>query len=122
MDASDAFLQFRFSAIGLMPDVGATALLTSVVGPAKAVEIFMLAEKLDPQRCAELNLVSRISNDLPHNAAQRRTARRASRPRSHRRTPNDQTSRAGLVPRADGGPARAGSRSPAKTHRHIGLA
>ena len=70
MDASDAFLQFRFSAIGLMPDVGATALLTSVVGPAKAVEIFMLAEKLDPQRCAELNLVSRISNDLPHDTAQ----------------------------------------------------
>jgi len=70
MDASDAFLQFRFSAIGLMPDVGATGLLTSVVGPARAVEIFMLAEELDPQRCAELNLVSRISNDLPHDTAQ----------------------------------------------------
>ncbi|WP_256461804.1 enoyl-CoA hydratase/isomerase family protein [Nocardia alni] len=63
-DTSSAYLQFRFSAIGLMPDVGATALLASTVGPAKAVEIFMLAEKLDARRCADLNLVSRVSEDL----------------------------------------------------------
>ena len=63
-DTSSAYLQFRFSAIGLMPDVGGTALLASAVGPAKAVEIFMLAEKLDARRCAELNLVSRVSEDL----------------------------------------------------------
>jgi 2-(1,2-epoxy-1,2-dihydrophenyl)acetyl-CoA isomerase len=62
--APSAYLQFRFSAIGLMPDVGATALLTSTVGPAKAVEIFMLADKLDAQQCIELNLASRRSDDL----------------------------------------------------------
>ncbi|MBY4575529.1 hypothetical protein ACN94_18385 [Gordonia paraffinivorans] len=64
MDAESAYLQFRFSAIGLMPDVGATGLLADVVGPAKAVEIFMLAEKLTAARCMDLNLASRISDDL----------------------------------------------------------
>lgn len=64
VDTSSAYLQFRFSAIGLMPDVGGTALLAGAVGPARAVEIFMLAEKLDAARCLELNLVSRTSSDL----------------------------------------------------------
>ncbi|WP_280764174.1 enoyl-CoA hydratase/isomerase family protein [Prescottella agglutinans] len=58
-----AYMQFRFSAIGLMPDVGATALLTDAVGPARAMEIFMLADKLDAEQCRDLGLVSRISED-----------------------------------------------------------
>lgn len=70
VDSSSAYLQFRFSAIGLMPDVGGTALLASAVGPAKAIEIFMLAEKLDAQRCVDLSLVSRISEDLVRDAAE----------------------------------------------------
>lgn len=70
IDPDSAYLQFRFSAIGLMPDVGATALLASTVGPAKAVEIFMLAEKLSAQRCADLNLVSRLSTDLAGDVAE----------------------------------------------------
>lgn len=64
MDTASAYLQFRFSAIGLMPDVGATALLTDAVGPARAMEIFMLAEKLTATQCLDLNLASRISDDL----------------------------------------------------------
>jgi 2-(1,2-epoxy-1,2-dihydrophenyl)acetyl-CoA isomerase len=70
LDSAAAYLQFRFSAIGLMPDVGATALLASAVGPARAVEIFMLADKLDARRCVELNLASRISDDLRHDTAE----------------------------------------------------
>lgn len=70
MDSAAAYLQFRFSAIGLMPDVGGTALLASAVGPARAVEIFMLAEKLDAQRCADLGLVSRVSDDLATDVAE----------------------------------------------------
>ncbi|MEV0110016.1 enoyl-CoA hydratase-related protein [Nocardia sp. NPDC050799] len=69
-DRDAAFLQFRFSAIGLIPDVGATALLTSIVGPAKAVEIFLLAERIDAARAAELNLVSRVSDDLAGDTAE----------------------------------------------------
>ncbi|GAC49197.1 enoyl-CoA hydratase/isomerase family protein [Gordonia aichiensis] len=64
MDRQHAYLQFRFSAIGLMPDVGATALLAEAVGAQRAIEIFMLAEKLGAERCAELGLVSRITDDL----------------------------------------------------------
>ncbi len=59
-----AFIQFRFSAIGLMPDVGATALLTSAVGAARATEIFMLAERIGAQECRDLGLVSRVADDV----------------------------------------------------------
>ncbi len=58
-----SYLQFRFSAIGLMPDVGATALLAEAVGPARAMELFMLAEKLTPQQCQDLRLVSRVADN-----------------------------------------------------------
>lgn len=57
------YLQFRFAAIGLMPDVGATALLTTIVGPAKASEILMLAEQLDAETCRSWGLVSRVATD-----------------------------------------------------------
>lgn len=61
--APSAFLQFRFAAIGLMPDVGATALLADAVGVPKATEILMLAERIDAGLCAELGLVSRLAVD-----------------------------------------------------------
>lgn len=60
-----AYLQFRFAAIGLMPDVGATALLATAVGPARATEILMLADKLDAQTCQALGLVSRVVDGDP---------------------------------------------------------
>jgi 2-(1,2-epoxy-1,2-dihydrophenyl)acetyl-CoA isomerase len=60
--SSSAYLQFRFAAIGLMPDVGATALLATAVGPAKATEILLLADKLDAATCQQLGLVSRITD------------------------------------------------------------
>jgi 2-(1,2-epoxy-1,2-dihydrophenyl)acetyl-CoA isomerase len=59
--ANAAYLQFRFAAIGLMPDVGATALLTAAVGRARATELLMLADKLDAGTCQQLGLVSRIA-------------------------------------------------------------
>jgi 2-(1,2-epoxy-1,2-dihydrophenyl)acetyl-CoA isomerase len=63
--STSAYLQFRFAAIGLMPDVGATALLATSVGPARATEIFMLADKLDAATCQRLGLVSRITEGDP---------------------------------------------------------
>lgn len=56
----DTYLQFRFARIGLMPDVGATALLATAVGPAKASELLMLADPLPAAECKELGLVSRV--------------------------------------------------------------
>lgn len=66
--SSSTYLQFRFAAIGLMPDVGTTALLTTLVGPAKATELLMLADKIDAASCERLGLVSRVVEDepLPH--------------------------------------------------------
>jgi 2-(1,2-epoxy-1,2-dihydrophenyl)acetyl-CoA isomerase len=63
--ARSTYLQFRFAAIGLMPDVGATALLTTAVGPTRATEILMLADKLDADTCRELGLVSRVVDGDP---------------------------------------------------------
>jgi len=61
--ARSAYLQFRFAKIGLMPDVGATALLTSAVGRARATELLMLADPIDADTCARLGLVSHVVDD-----------------------------------------------------------
>jgi 2-(1,2-epoxy-1,2-dihydrophenyl)acetyl-CoA isomerase len=61
--ARSAYLQFRFTRIGLMPDVGATALLAQAVGPRRALEIFMLAEPIGADECQQLGLVSRVVDD-----------------------------------------------------------
>jgi 2-(1,2-epoxy-1,2-dihydrophenyl)acetyl-CoA isomerase len=58
--ARETYLQFRFAKIGLMPDVGATALLASRVGPAKAAELLMLADPIAADECDRLGLVSRV--------------------------------------------------------------
>jgi enoyl-CoA hydratase/carnithine racemase len=63
--SSTAYLQFRFAAIGLMPDVGATALLATLVGPAKATELLLLAEPIDAKTSHELGLVSRVVDGDP---------------------------------------------------------
>lgn len=59
--AEETYLQFRFAKIGLMPDVGATALLATRVGPARAAELLMLADPVDAAECARLGLVSRVA-------------------------------------------------------------
>jgi 2-(1,2-epoxy-1,2-dihydrophenyl)acetyl-CoA isomerase len=58
--ARETYLQFRFAKIGLMPDVGATALLATCVGPSKAAELLMLADPIDAAECDRLGLVSRV--------------------------------------------------------------
>lgn len=58
--ARTTYLQFRFARIGLMPDVAATALLASVIGPARAGELLMLADPISADECARLGLVSRV--------------------------------------------------------------
>lgn len=58
--AEDAYFQFRFTRIGLMPDVGATALLAELTGPARAAELMFLADPVDAAECHRLGLVSRV--------------------------------------------------------------
>ena len=59
--ARETYLQFRFAKIGLMPDVGATALLATRLGPAKAAELLMLADPIGADECERLGLVSRVA-------------------------------------------------------------
>lgn len=59
--ASDrAFFQHSFSRIGLIPDGGGTWLLPRLVGLAKALEICLLAERIDAKTALSLGLVTKV--------------------------------------------------------------
>jgi 2-(1,2-epoxy-1,2-dihydrophenyl)acetyl-CoA isomerase len=49
-----------FNRIGLHPDWGGTYFLPRLVGPAKALELFWLAELLDAPECLRLGLFNRV--------------------------------------------------------------
>lgn len=54
---TNAYLQEKFVAIGLMPDGGGTFWLPRLVGTARALRAMMLAEKLDGHTLDELGLL-----------------------------------------------------------------
>ena len=56
------FLQ-AFSRIGLVPDGGATWLLTRTVGRPRAMELMLLGEKLEAQKACDWGLVNRVVTD-----------------------------------------------------------
>lgn len=59
--ASDrAQLGQTFNRIGLCPDWGGTYFLPRLVGPAKALELFWLAEVIDAAECLRLGLFNRV--------------------------------------------------------------
>jgi 2-(1,2-epoxy-1,2-dihydrophenyl)acetyl-CoA isomerase len=58
--AEDAYLFQAFSAIGLVPDGGATWHLTNTIGRKRAYELIATGEKLSAARCLELGLCNRI--------------------------------------------------------------
>jgi 2-(1,2-epoxy-1,2-dihydrophenyl)acetyl-CoA isomerase len=51
---------FVFHRLGLVPDMGASALLPRLVGPARALELLWSAEMLPVERCFALGLVNRV--------------------------------------------------------------
>ena len=61
--SKNAFFLQAFAKIGLIPDGGATFLLPRMVGWGRAVELSMLAERLDAQRAHEWGLVNRLYDD-----------------------------------------------------------
>jgi 2-(1,2-epoxy-1,2-dihydrophenyl)acetyl-CoA isomerase len=64
--ASDqARLGQTFNRIGLHPDWGGTYFLPRLVGPARALELFWLAEVIDAEECFRMGLFNRV---VPHDA------------------------------------------------------
>lgn len=61
--ADDAYFLLAFVGIGLMPDGGASVLVSSSIGRAKAAELALLGERLPAAEADRLGLVSRT---LPH--------------------------------------------------------
>ncbi len=58
--AEDAYLYQAFSAIGLVPDGGATWHLTNTIGRKRAYELIATGEKLSAARCLDLGLCNRV--------------------------------------------------------------
>lgn len=58
--AQDAYLMSAFANIGLVPDGGLSWLLTQQIGYARAYQLAIEAEKIDPARALDWGLVNRV--------------------------------------------------------------
>jgi len=58
-----AYVQEKFVRIGLMPDGGGTFWLPRLVGTARAMQMILLAEKVDATQLAELGVIVRVVTD-----------------------------------------------------------
>ncbi|PYP86991.1 MAG: enoyl-CoA hydratase [Candidatus Angelobacter sp. Gp1-AA117] len=61
--APDAVFGHRGAALGLMTGWGGTQRLPRLIGKARALEMFILAEKVSAKRALQMGLVSRIADD-----------------------------------------------------------
>lgn len=59
--AHDASLLMAFSNIALIPDAGATWLLTRLVGYSRAYEIAVEGQRISAERCLELGLTNKVA-------------------------------------------------------------
>jgi enoyl-CoA hydratase/carnithine racemase len=57
----EAYVQEKFVKIGLMPDGGSTFWLPRLIGTARAMQMILLAEKMDATKLFELGVVARIA-------------------------------------------------------------
>lgn len=61
--AASAFVATGYTKIGLSGDYGIAWLLTRAVGPGRARDLMLTAERVDAKRAAEIGLVSRVVED-----------------------------------------------------------
>jgi 2-(1,2-epoxy-1,2-dihydrophenyl)acetyl-CoA isomerase len=75
--ASDtAIMTTAFARVGLAGDYGGTFLLTQLVGPAKAKELYFLPERISMKEALELGIVNRVASAEDYEALWRSTAAR----------------------------------------------
>jgi enoyl-CoA hydratase len=81
MARESAYFLLSFANIGLMPDAGATALVPTAIGRARATRMAMLAERIPAPLAAEWGLITHSVPDEEFDAeVQQLTARLASGP------------------------------------------
>ena len=61
--AESAFFGLAFVNIGLMPDGGSTLFVPTAVGKARAFQMAMLGERIDPQRALDWGLINAVHAD-----------------------------------------------------------
>ncbi len=61
--AERALITTAFARVGFSGDYGGTWFLTKLVGPAKALELYYLSERLDAKQAEQLGLVNRVVPD-----------------------------------------------------------
>ena len=61
--AQSAFLSTGYLKVGLSGDYGIAWLLTRTIGPMRARELMLTAERVDSERCERIGLVNRVVED-----------------------------------------------------------
>lgn len=61
--AATAFVATGYARVGLSGDYGIAWLLTRAVGPSRAREMMLTAERIDAKRAAELGIIHRVVDD-----------------------------------------------------------
>lgn len=67
--AESSFFLLAFAKVGLMPDGGATALVSASIGRARAMRMALLAERLSARDAFASGLISHVSDDDTFEAA-----------------------------------------------------
>ena len=57
---ADAALRFSFAHIGLLPDMGSHYVLSTMIGPARALELLLSGDAVSAEEAQRLGLVSKV--------------------------------------------------------------
>ena len=112
--AKSAFCATGYARIGLSGDYGIAWLLTRAVGPMRARELMLTAERVDAERCERIGLVNRVVDDAKLQDEAFALAKSLAEGPQHRLPPHQGQSRRGAAHRL---PDRAAPRGRAAGRR-----